>query len=145
MAKDQASAAEPLWFLNGRLTILRSAVAAPDRVAIIEQVLPESDSSPLHLHAREDEVFHILGGVVRFSIAAIVNLFLVNCAKSLATRGSCFSSRSARGRLRMGSEGGVELSFGRSRRASRRKPRTSRTHPVLVPVGMASAAQNSLM
>jgi quercetin dioxygenase-like cupin family protein len=68
MAKDQASAAESLWFLNGRLTIRRSARSAPDNVAIIEQLLPEGDSPPLHQHAREDEVFHILEGVVRFRL-----------------------------------------------------------------------------
>jgi quercetin dioxygenase-like cupin family protein len=68
MAKDQASAVESLWFLNGRVTILRSATAAPERVAIIEQLLPEGDSPPLHLHAHEDEVFHILEGVVRFRL-----------------------------------------------------------------------------
>lgn len=70
MAKDQASTGETLWFLNGRLTIRRSAGTAPDGVAIIEQLLPNGDSPPLHMHEHEDEVFHILEGVVRFQVGS---------------------------------------------------------------------------
>lgn len=66
MAKDQASAVESLWFLNTRATIRRSAAA--DGVAIIEHLLPDGDSPPLHVHTHEDEVFHILEGVVRFRL-----------------------------------------------------------------------------
>lgn len=68
MPKDQASAAESLWFLNSRLTIRRSSETAADRVAIIEHVLPARDSPPLHVHTHEDEVFHVLEGVVRFRL-----------------------------------------------------------------------------
>lgn len=68
MLKDQPPADEAIWFLNGRLTVRRSAEAGPDRVAIIEQLLPEGDSPPVHMHAHEDEVFHILEGVVRFRV-----------------------------------------------------------------------------
>lgn len=71
MAKDQASAVESLWFLNTRATIRRSADAAAEGVAIIEHVLPEGDSPPLHVHTQEDEVFHILEGVVRFRLGGI--------------------------------------------------------------------------
>lgn len=68
MPKDQASPDGALWFLNGRLTFRRSAASGPDRVVISEQEMVQGDSPPLHRHEREDEVFHILEGVVRFKV-----------------------------------------------------------------------------
>ena len=68
MPKDQALPEDSLWFLNGRLTFRRSAASGPDRVVITEQEMVQGDSPPLHRHEREDEVFHILEGVVRFQV-----------------------------------------------------------------------------
>jgi mannose-6-phosphate isomerase-like protein (cupin superfamily) len=59
--------AEPdLWFLNTRTAVLRASASAPDGVSLVEQWLPFGDSAPLHVHHREDEIFHILDGVMRF-------------------------------------------------------------------------------
>ena len=68
MPKDQVSSQDDLWFLNGRLTFRRSAESGPDRVAIADQVMVQGDGPPLHRHEREDEVFHILDGVIRFQV-----------------------------------------------------------------------------
>jgi mannose-6-phosphate isomerase-like protein (cupin superfamily) len=57
-----------LWFLNGRLTIRRSATTSADRVCITDQLMAGGDSPPTHIHRNEDEVFHILEGVVRFKV-----------------------------------------------------------------------------
>jgi len=68
MPKDQASSEQTVWFLNGLLTFRRSAESGPDHVAIAEQVMVQGDGPPLHRHEREDEVFHILEGVIRFQV-----------------------------------------------------------------------------
>jgi len=68
MQEDQAAREDSLWFLNGRLTFRRSAASGPDRVVITEQEMVQGDSPPLHRHEREDEVFHILEGLVRFRV-----------------------------------------------------------------------------
>lgn len=68
MLEDRARADEALWFLNGRLTVRRSAADGPDRVSVTEQLMAQGDSPPLHLHHREDEVFHVLEGCMRFRV-----------------------------------------------------------------------------
>lgn len=70
MPKDQASPDDAMWFLNGRITFRRSAADGPDRVVICDQEMARGDSPPLHRHEREDEVFHILEGQVRFRVGA---------------------------------------------------------------------------
>ena len=68
MQKDQTKDANAVWFLNGRLTFRRSAAEGPDRVCVTEQSMAQGDSPPLHRHRREDEVFHVLEGVMRFRV-----------------------------------------------------------------------------
>jgi quercetin dioxygenase-like cupin family protein len=60
--------ADALWFLNTRVTIRRPSGAGPDRVSIIEHLMPAGDSPPLHVHHDEDEVFHVIDGEVRFRV-----------------------------------------------------------------------------
>lgn len=57
-----------LWFLNGRVEVLRASAEHPDGVSVMEIALPFGDSPPLHVHHRQDEVFHILEGEVRFRV-----------------------------------------------------------------------------
>jgi mannose-6-phosphate isomerase-like protein (cupin superfamily) len=59
---------ESLWFLNTHITLRRRSDASADGVAIAEHHLPHGDSPPLHVHHREDEIFHVLEGVVRFRV-----------------------------------------------------------------------------
>jgi len=68
MLDERMPCDDAVWFLNGRITFHRSAAAGPDEVCITEQHLPQGDSPPLHRHAREDEVFHILEGALRLRI-----------------------------------------------------------------------------
>ncbi|MGH6998829.1 MAG: cupin domain-containing protein, partial [Phenylobacterium sp.] len=63
MTDDQA-----LWFLNTRIAIRRASIEAADGLCIQEHWMPHGDSPPMHLHEREDEIFHLLEGVVRFRV-----------------------------------------------------------------------------
>lgn len=59
---------ELLWF-NGTLATIRvSGQAGADTISVIEHLMPYGASPPLHIHHNEDEVFHILEGVVRFNV-----------------------------------------------------------------------------
>jgi quercetin dioxygenase-like cupin family protein len=58
---------QDLWFLNGRVSI-RCAANGADAASVTEQWLARGDSPPLHVHEREDEVFHVLEGAVRLRV-----------------------------------------------------------------------------
>lgn len=59
---------ELLWF-NGTLATIRlSGEAGADTISVIEHLMPYGSSPPLHIHRNEDEVFHILEGVMRFNV-----------------------------------------------------------------------------
>lgn len=63
------NAGELFWF-NGTLATIRlSAKAGVDNISVIEHLMPYGASPPLHIHRNEDEVFHILDGVMRFNVA----------------------------------------------------------------------------
>lgn len=68
--KPTATAATPaaLWFLNTRITLQRSAGDGPDGLCLVEHHMPCGDSPPQHVHHTEDEVFHILEGVLRLKV-----------------------------------------------------------------------------
>jgi quercetin dioxygenase-like cupin family protein len=57
-----------LWFLNGLLTIRVSSEEGSDAMSVIEHLASRGDSPPLHVHHREDEIFHILEGELRFRV-----------------------------------------------------------------------------
>jgi len=59
---------ECLWFLNTLVRIRISFTEGPDRLSAIEHRVPFGDSPPLHSHASEDELFHILDGEFRFQL-----------------------------------------------------------------------------
>jgi mannose-6-phosphate isomerase-like protein (cupin superfamily) len=63
-----AAQTEDLWFINSRMTVLRAAAEGTPGVFLAEARMPHGDSPPLHVHHRDDEVFHILEGVVRFRV-----------------------------------------------------------------------------
>ena len=56
------------WFGNTLVAIRLSSMASNDKISIIEHWMPWGETPPLHIHHREDEVFHILEGDMRFQI-----------------------------------------------------------------------------
>ena len=64
--QDAKASRQPLWFLDTRVTVLISCADGTDRISLLEHSAPHGDSPPLHVHANEDEVFHILEGELRF-------------------------------------------------------------------------------
>ncbi len=59
---------ELLWFNNTLVAIQVSSTDGEDHTCVVEHRMPYGDSPPLHVHRREDEVFHILEGRLRFQI-----------------------------------------------------------------------------
>lgn len=68
MTAQAASRTDELWFLNSRVAIRRASADGPDGVSVAEHWMPYGDAPPLHVHEREDEVFHLLDGMVRFRV-----------------------------------------------------------------------------
>lgn len=62
------NASEYLWFLDTLVCIRVSHRSGTDRMSVLEHTARRGDSPPLHVHLREDEVFHILEGDFRFQI-----------------------------------------------------------------------------
>lgn len=65
MQVQDAARETGLWFLNSRV-VIRSSAAEPAGVCVMEHQMPHGDSPPRHVHAREDEIFHLLQGEIRF-------------------------------------------------------------------------------
>ncbi|ASY59841.1 cupin domain-containing protein [Sinorhizobium sp. CCBAU 05631] len=59
---------ELFWFNNTLVAIHVSSSKGSDGICVVEHQMPYWDSPPLHVHHREDEVFHILEGRMRFHI-----------------------------------------------------------------------------
>lgn len=57
-----------LWFLNTRIRFQRSSADGPDGLCLVEHHMPFGESPPQHVHHTEDEVFHILEGVLRLKV-----------------------------------------------------------------------------
>ncbi|WP_431323602.1 cupin domain-containing protein [Rhizobium sp. YTU87027] len=57
-----------LWFGNTLISIKLSSQSGADGISVVEQWMPYGEAPPLHIHQREDEVFHILDGVMRFRV-----------------------------------------------------------------------------
>jgi quercetin dioxygenase-like cupin family protein len=57
---------EQLWFLNTLVTI--HAATAEAGMTVFEHHVPRGDSPPLHVHAGEDEVFHVIAGELRLRV-----------------------------------------------------------------------------
>lgn len=65
---DIDAISELRWFGNTLVAVRISASAGADGICVIEHWMPHGDAPPLHVHHREDEVFHIIEGEVRFRI-----------------------------------------------------------------------------
>ena len=62
------TAAPALWFGNTMLTINVSSAQGKDGICVVDHRMPYGESPPLHIHRNEDEVFHVLEGVMRFRV-----------------------------------------------------------------------------
>lgn len=58
-----------LWFLDTLVCIQLSYRDGRDGVSILDHLAPHGHSPPLHYHVNEDEIFYILDGEFRFTIA----------------------------------------------------------------------------
>lgn len=56
------------WFGNTLVSVNLSSSAGADGIAVIEHWMPFGEAPPLHVHHREDEIFHILEGEMRFRV-----------------------------------------------------------------------------
>jgi quercetin dioxygenase-like cupin family protein len=59
---------EQLWFLDTLVTVRVPAGAGADSISLLESAAPYGDSPPLHVHATEDEAFHVLDGELRLRV-----------------------------------------------------------------------------
>ena len=66
--KKSAPAEQLLMFLDTLVSVRLSASAGEDRISIIEHRMPYGSKTPMHIHRKEDEVFHILEGTMRFRV-----------------------------------------------------------------------------
>jgi quercetin dioxygenase-like cupin family protein len=56
---------QQLWFLNNLVTVRVGHDEGGDGVSVLESYGPRGGSPPLHVHEREDEIFHVLDGELR--------------------------------------------------------------------------------
>ena len=63
------TATTDLWFLDNLVSIRVARADGSDGVSILDHRGPMGSSPPLHIHRNEDEIFHILEGDFRFSLA----------------------------------------------------------------------------
>ncbi|WP_042777061.1 cupin domain-containing protein [Sinorhizobium fredii] len=68
MSSNGIEGKELFWFNNTLVAIHISSSKGSDGLCVVEHHMPYADSPPLHVHRREDEVFHILEGRMRFHI-----------------------------------------------------------------------------
>lgn len=64
MPRSSPATPNGLWFLNSLVTRLESQSG----LTVSEHVMPFGDGPPTHLHHREDEIFHIHEGEIRFRV-----------------------------------------------------------------------------
>jgi quercetin dioxygenase-like cupin family protein len=54
------------WFLNTLVRVHVSCDEGTDNISYIEHHVRQGESPPLHIHEREDEIFHLLAGSFTF-------------------------------------------------------------------------------
>jgi quercetin dioxygenase-like cupin family protein len=53
---------QPLWFIDTLAHVLVDGEDTVGRYSVVESVAPARNMPPLHVHEREDEVFHLVDG-----------------------------------------------------------------------------------
>jgi mannose-6-phosphate isomerase-like protein (cupin superfamily) len=56
---------EQFWFMDTLVTVCVRHDQGEDGISVLERLAPRGESPPLHVHRREDEVFHVLEGELR--------------------------------------------------------------------------------
>lgn len=59
---------EGLWFLGSHVALKVTGAESSGAVTIMESHAPRGHGSPLHVHTREDETFHVIEGELRVEI-----------------------------------------------------------------------------
>ncbi len=59
---------EPWWWFGGLALIKLAGKQTEGRFSLIELLYPPNLEVPLHVHAREDELFHVLEGKISYRI-----------------------------------------------------------------------------
>lgn len=62
MPATTPTAVAPLWFLGTTVWVRVSASEGRNGLSVLESLAPHGDSPPLHVHERQDEIFHVLSG-----------------------------------------------------------------------------------
>jgi len=70
IAALSAQAGEAWWWFGGLALIKLAARETEGRFSLIEMLWPPNLEVPLHVHTREDELFHVLEGKVSYRIGA---------------------------------------------------------------------------
>jgi mannose-6-phosphate isomerase-like protein (cupin superfamily) len=68
MRIEADASSELRWFGNTVVSVNLPSSAGADGICVIEHRMPFADAPPLHVHHREDEVFVILEGEMRFRV-----------------------------------------------------------------------------
>jgi quercetin dioxygenase-like cupin family protein len=63
-------AGEARWWLGGLAVIKLTGKETEGRFSLIELLYPPKLEVPLHVHTREDELFHLLEGTISYRIGA---------------------------------------------------------------------------
>jgi quercetin dioxygenase-like cupin family protein len=65
---ETASKTGLLWFGNTLVSIKVPSSSGADGICVMEQWMPYGDAPPFHVHHREDEIFHLIEGEMRFRV-----------------------------------------------------------------------------
>ena len=84
---------EPIWFLNGRMTVKATAETTRGAYGLIESVIPPGFSPPMHVHHRDDESYYVLDGQLTVrcgdeTYSATAGSVCVSCRATCPTRSS---------------------------------------------------------
>src|SRR5438552_6625706 len=66
--KISLPAQDTLRFRDELINIRLSADDGNDGISVIEHRARQGEAAPLHIHRREDEIFHVLRGRLRFEV-----------------------------------------------------------------------------
>jgi quercetin dioxygenase-like cupin family protein len=57
-----------IWFLDTYVRVVVPHSTGSDGISVLDSVARRGDSPPLHVHANEDETFHVLEGTLRLHV-----------------------------------------------------------------------------
>ena len=87
-----ATPTSPLWFLDTAVRIRVSADEGRNGLSLLESLASQGDSPPLHVHTRDDELFHVLSGELLLEVGG-EELVLAEGETALAPAGVAHTYR----------------------------------------------------